>query len=108
MKLDEYLFRNKLTPHMFAKKIGMGPQTLLSILKGKNATRNNIARVLAATKFQVDFWELMPDDLRKEFEKDILKTENPNQLKLPTNDELLEQIRSQKARWESKFSGMCC
>lgn len=108
MRLDEYLFRNKLTAKAFADSIGMGQQTFFNVLKGKNCTRDNIARVLAATGFQVEFWELMPEDLIEEFKKQptISKCPPKNTMSLPTNDELMEHAR--KARWDSKFSGMCC
>lgn len=63
MDLDEYLWRNKITRKDFAKKIGMTPHSLSSIVAGKVSAKLYTAiNIVEATKGEVSYKDL----LRKE------------------------------------------
>lgn len=106
MRLKDYLCRNDMTANEFARICGINVQTLYSMMRGKNCGSYNIAKVLHATNNEVDFWSFIPEDLKESFAKDLKKSDNSLQLKLPSNEELKEMAI--KARNHSKFSGMCC
>jgi hypothetical protein len=108
MKLDDYMYdNNKMSAPQFAKACNVPLQTIYRILKGKNVTTHSIARVMAYTCGQVTFWELMPNDLQEEFDRYVqLRKAQEMENKFPTSDQQMENAR--KARWDSKFTGMCC
>ena len=106
MRLKDYLCIHDMTANHFAKICGLNVQTLYSIMRGKNCNSYNLAKIIHASNGEVDFWSFIPEDLKDSFKKDIKKSDNPNQLQLPSNEELKEIAI--KARNHSKFSKMCC
>jgi hypothetical protein len=107
MKVMDYLYFGNITKKDFAKLSGVGLPTLYHMLRQGNCTLYNASKVVHATSGLVSYEDLLPDDLIESFRRDrVVEDSKPGQLILPSNEELAEKAR--KARWDSKFSGMCC
>ncbi len=61
MKLDRYLFENKIKASVFAKKVGLTQQTITCICKGRVPSFNTARKIVMATNHEVGFAELMPE-----------------------------------------------
>jgi predicted transcriptional regulator len=60
MRLSEYLAKNELNPETFAAKVGVHPTTIYRLLSGATIPkRQNLAKIIAATKGEVDISDLM-------------------------------------------------
>jgi len=107
MKIKDYLHFANINKKDFSRMSGVCEPTLYNMIRGGNCTLYNAAKVVFATRGVVTYEDLLPEDLLESFNKDkVQQHDSPTQLKLPSNEELLENAR--KARWDSKFTGMCC
>ena len=61
MKLDEYLFKNKMSVVAFAKKLSMTTQTMRSANSGFGISFKTARKIVAETGEKVGYEEIMPE-----------------------------------------------
>jgi hypothetical protein len=60
MRLSEYLAKHEMNPESFAAKVGVHPTTIYRLLSGATIPkRQNLKKIIAATKGEVDISDLM-------------------------------------------------